>query len=148
MRRRRSPRHCSGTSSRCVCVCVVVASLYGLPWPGCGTRGLGLLETELAALDGDAPLTADVAFKLYDTYGFPVDLTEVRCIRERTQVWRLGVACLTCRRVGSPSLQMVTKERGVKVDVAGVEALMQRQREQARNAWTGSGGVPPPDGVK
>src|SRR5690606_26491284 len=55
-------------------------------------------------------LPGDVAFKLYDTYGFPVDLT--------TDALR---------------------PRGISVDLAGFNAAMERQREEARKAWTGSG---------
>ena len=72
-------------------------------------RGSRLLEEELEAADGK-PLSGAVAFKLYDTFGFPLDLTE-----------------------------LVAAERGVQVDTAGFEAEMERQREAGRAAWKGSG---------
>ncbi|HVZ91921.1 MAG TPA: alanine--tRNA ligase, partial [Rhizomicrobium sp.] len=73
-------------------------------------RGLKLLDEETAGLGAGAVLAGDVAFKLYDTYGFPLDLTED-----------------------------ALKPRGVKVDKSGFEAAMERQREDARRAWAGSG---------
>ncbi len=71
---------------------------------------MALLDQELDKLGAGAVLPGDVAFKLYDTYGFPLDLT-----------------------------QDALRERHVDVDVAGFEAAMQSQRTRARAAWTGSG---------
>ena len=67
--------------------------------------GMEILETALANRDkaGTRVIDGDTAFKLHDTFGFPVDLT--------------GDVC---------------RERGVKVDVAGFNVAMNRQREQAR----------------
>jgi alanyl-tRNA synthetase len=73
-------------------------------------RGLGLLADETASLGEGGTLPGDVAFKLYDTYGFPLDLT-----------------------------QDALRERGLGVDVAGFEAAMAEQRVRARAAWAGSG---------
>jgi alanyl-tRNA synthetase len=73
-------------------------------------RGLHLLGTEINALPSDAPLPGDVAFRLYDTYGFPVDLT-----------------------------QDALREVGRGVDMAGFEAAMAEQKARARAAWKGSG---------
>ncbi|HAU28933.1 MAG TPA: alanine--tRNA ligase [Rhodospirillaceae bacterium] len=73
-------------------------------------RGLKMLEDETGRLGAGQALPGAVAFKLYDTYGFPLDLT-----------------------------QDVLKAEKRPVDVAGFEALMERQREDARKAWTGSG---------
>jgi alanyl-tRNA synthetase len=73
-------------------------------------RGLRLLDEETARLAPGAPLPGEIAFKLYDTYGFPLDLT-----------------------------QDVLRGRGHAVAVAGFEAAMQRQREEARRSWVGSG---------
>ncbi|MGF1551571.1 MAG: alanine--tRNA ligase [Paracoccaceae bacterium] len=73
-------------------------------------RGLGLLEDELAGLPDGADLPGATAFKLYDTYGFPLDLT-----------------------------QDALRERGRAVDVAGFEIAMAEQKAQARAAWAGSG---------
>ncbi|MGE0094474.1 MAG: alanine--tRNA ligase [Alphaproteobacteria bacterium] len=73
-------------------------------------RGLKLLEDETAGLAKDAPLPGEVAFKLYDTYGFPVDLT-----------------------------QDILRGKGKTVDQAAFDAAMERQREIARRAWAGSG---------
>ncbi|EFI6377980.1 alanine--tRNA ligase [Escherichia coli] len=67
-------------------------------------RGLALLDEELAKLSGDA-LDGETAFRLYDTYGFPVDLTADVC-----------------------------RERNIKVDEAGFEAAMEEQRRRAREA--------------
>ncbi|EDU6099203.1 alanine--tRNA ligase [Salmonella enterica subsp. enterica] len=67
-------------------------------------RGLALLDEELAKLQGD-PLDGETAFRLYDTYGFPVDLTADVC-----------------------------RERNIKVDEAGFEAAMEEQRRRAREA--------------
>lgn len=67
-------------------------------------RGLALLDEELAKLQGDT-LDGETAFRLYDTYGFPVDLTEDVC-----------------------------RERNIKVDEAGFEAAMEEQRRRAREA--------------
>ncbi|HEI0002465.1 TPA: alanine--tRNA ligase [Escherichia coli] len=67
-------------------------------------RGLALLDEELAKLSGDT-LDGDTAFRLYDTYGFPVDLTADVC-----------------------------RERNIKVDEAGFEAAMEEQRRRAREA--------------
>ena len=75
-------------------------------------RGLGLLADAVADLASDAPLPGEVAFKLYDTYGFPIDLTED-----------------------------ALRAQGRAVDKAGFDAAMARQREQARAAWAGSGDV-------
>ena len=67
-------------------------------------RGLALLDEELAKLSGDT-LDGETAFRLYDTYGFPVDLTADGC-----------------------------RERNIKVDEAGFEAAMEEQRRRAREA--------------
>jgi alanyl-tRNA synthetase len=73
-------------------------------------RGLGLLAEEVSALGEGGVLPGAVAFKLYDTYGFPLDLT-----------------------------QDALREQGLGVDVAGFEAAMAEQRVRARAAWAGSG---------
>ena len=73
-------------------------------------RGLGLLAEETARLGDRQPLPGAVAFRLYDTYGFPLDLT-----------------------------QDALREEGREVDLTGFEAAMQEQRVRARAAWAGSG---------
>ena len=73
-------------------------------------RGLGLLDEASRGLkEGDA-LPGDTAFRLYSTYGFPLDLT-----------------------------QDALKLRGIKVDAAGFEAAMEAEKDKARKAWKGSG---------
>jgi alanyl-tRNA synthetase len=67
-------------------------------------RGLALLDDELAKLQGDT-LDGETAFRLYDTYGFPVDLTADVC-----------------------------RERGLKVDEQGFEQAMEAQRRRARES--------------
>jgi alanyl-tRNA synthetase len=73
-------------------------------------RGLKMLEDETSKLSKGQKLAGDVAFKLYDTYGFPLDLT-----------------------------QDALKAQGLSVDVAGFEARMDEQKKAARAAWAGSG---------
>ncbi|MDP7186931.1 MAG: alanine--tRNA ligase [Paracoccaceae bacterium] len=73
-------------------------------------RGLRLLDDELAGLEQDAPLSGQAAFKLYDTYGFPLDLT-----------------------------QDALREKGREVDTDGFDAAMAEQKAKARAAWAGSG---------
>ncbi len=73
-------------------------------------RGLRLLEEELARLPDGAPLPGEIAFKLYDTFGFPLDLT-----------------------------QDVLRGQGRSVDIEGFDRAMQRQRDEARKHWKGSG---------
>ena len=72
-------------------------------------KGLRLLDDEVSKLSGDT-LAGDVAFKLYDTYGFPLDLT-----------------------------QDALRAQNLQVDVAGFNASMEEQRAKARAAWAGSG---------
>jgi alanyl-tRNA synthetase len=72
-------------------------------------RGLKLLDDELGKISGDT-LAGDVAFKLYDTYGFPLDLT-----------------------------QDALRERGLAVDTDGFDKAMEKQRAEARANWSGSG---------
>ncbi len=67
-------------------------------------RGLALLDEDLSKLKGDT-LDGETAFRLYDTYGFPVDLTADVC-----------------------------RERNIKVDEAGFEAAMEEQRRRARES--------------
>jgi alanyl-tRNA synthetase len=73
-------------------------------------RGLRLLEEEDAKLSPGASFPGEVAFRLYDTYGFPLDLTED-----------------------------VLRGRDRKVETAGFDQSMARQREEARRSWVGSG---------
>jgi alanyl-tRNA synthetase len=73
-------------------------------------RGLRLLEEETAKLGGDGALPGEVAFKLYDTFGFPLDLT-----------------------------QDILRGQGRAIDTAGFDTAMERQRAAARKAWAGSG---------
>lgn len=68
-------------------------------------HGMAILESELAAMAGKGIFNGETAFKLHDTFGFPLDLTADIC-----------------------------RERGVTVDGAGFEAAMNRQKEQARAA--------------
>ncbi|MDG2345556.1 MAG: alanine--tRNA ligase [Opitutae bacterium] len=68
-------------------------------------RGLAMFEQEIA--DGKQQLCGEFAFKLYDTFGFPIDLTQLLCA-----------------------------ERGLKVDMATFEQHMEAQRERARSART------------
>ena len=73
-------------------------------------RGLALLDDASAGLgEGDA-LAGETAFKLYDTYGFPLDLT-----------------------------QDALRSRGIEVDVKGFDAAMAEQKAKARASWSGSG---------
>jgi alanyl-tRNA synthetase len=73
-------------------------------------RGLELLEGAIDAAGEGGTLEGDTVFRLYDTFGFPVDLTE-----------------------------LIAEERGLSVDHAGYEAAMQAQREAGRANWKGSG---------
>jgi alanyl-tRNA synthetase len=73
-------------------------------------RGLGLLAESSGSLKKGATFSGDVAFKLYDTYGFPLDLT-----------------------------QDALKSRDITVDVDAFNAAMEKQKEEARKAWKGSG---------
>jgi alanyl-tRNA synthetase len=73
-------------------------------------RGLKLLDDELGRIPEGGDLPGPAAFKLYDTYGFPLDLT-----------------------------QDALREKGRGVDVQGFEAAMDEQRKKARAAWVGSG---------
>jgi alanyl-tRNA synthetase len=73
-------------------------------------RGLRLLDEASETLRSGDTLPGEVAFKLYDTYGFPYDLTED-----------------------------ALKAKGIGVDAAGFNAAMERQRAEARKSWAGSG---------
>jgi len=73
-------------------------------------KGLGLLAEASSGLTKGATFPGDVAFKLYDTYGFPLDLTED-----------------------------ALRARGIGVDTKAFKAAMEKQREEARRAWKGSG---------
>ena len=73
-------------------------------------RGLKLLDEELVHVADGGELDGETAFKLYDTYGFPLDLT-----------------------------QDALREKGRTVDVAGFDAAMAEQKAKARAAWSGTG---------
>lgn len=73
-------------------------------------RGLGLLDDASRTLGKGDVLAGDVAFRLYDTFGFPLDLT-----------------------------QDALKPRGIGVDLKAFDAAMQEQKAKAREAWKGSG---------
>ncbi|MDG1998437.1 MAG: alanine--tRNA ligase [Amylibacter sp.] len=73
-------------------------------------RGLRLLDAELDGMQEGQALDGETAFKLYDTFGFPLDLT-----------------------------QDALREKGVEVDTDAFDAAMDAQKAKARAAWTGSG---------
>jgi len=73
-------------------------------------RGLSILDTESAGLSQGATFSGETAFTLYDTYGFPLDLT-----------------------------QDALRPRGIVVDTGAFDAAMQLQKQKARAAWAGSG---------
>jgi alanyl-tRNA synthetase len=73
-------------------------------------RGLSILEDETKSLKQGGRLKGETAFTLYDTYGFPLDLT-----------------------------QDALRARGIGVDVEGFNAAMEKQKEKARASWAGSG---------
>ncbi|HMA72732.1 MAG TPA: alanine--tRNA ligase [Xanthobacteraceae bacterium] len=73
-------------------------------------RGLAILDEESRNLKRGDNLKGEIAFTLYDTFGFPLDLT-----------------------------QDALKSRGIGVDLTGFNAAMERQRETARASWAGSG---------
>lgn len=73
-------------------------------------KGLKLLSEETEGLSAGDVLNGETAFKLYDTYGFPLDLT-----------------------------QDALRAKNITVDVAGFESAMARQKAEARKSWAGSG---------
>ena len=73
-------------------------------------KGLKLLDEELASLDKNTPLAGEVAFQLYDTYGFPLDLT-----------------------------QDILREKNVLLQEEGFKKSMENHRAKAKAAWAGSG---------
>jgi alanyl-tRNA synthetase len=73
-------------------------------------RGLSLLDEETAGLGDGSVFSGDTAFRLYDTYGFPLDLT-----------------------------QDALRARNITVDTGAFDAAMARQKAEARKAWSGSG---------
>ncbi len=73
-------------------------------------RGMTLLEEATATLQPGQALAGEIAFKLYDTYGFPLDLT-----------------------------QDALRARGIEVDLEGFDTAMERQRQSGRENWAGSG---------
>ncbi len=74
------------------------------------SRGLRLLDEATADLAAGSVLDGETAFRLYDTFGFPLDLT-----------------------------QDALRPRGIAVDIKGFETAMARQKAEARKAWAGSG---------
>jgi alanyl-tRNA synthetase len=74
------------------------------------SRGLAILDQATRHLSRGGVLSGETAFRLYDTYGFPLDLT-----------------------------QDALRPRGIAVDTKGFAAAMERQRQEARKAWAGSG---------
>jgi alanyl-tRNA synthetase len=74
------------------------------------SRGLGLLEDATASLKAGDMLDGETAFKLYDTYGFPLDLT-----------------------------QDALRQRDISVNLDGFQDAMERQKAEARKNWAGSG---------
>ncbi len=74
------------------------------------SKGLRVLEDDIKDLPAGGVLAGENAFKLYDTYGFPLDLT-----------------------------QDILKSKNIKVDTSGFEQKMQEQKRRAREAWQGSG---------
>ena len=74
------------------------------------SRGIDLLGAETIDMNKGDVLAGDTAFKLYDTYGFPLDLT-----------------------------QDALRQRGIEVDTDGFDAAMERQKAEARASWSGSG---------
>lgn len=73
-------------------------------------KGMRLLDEEIANLPSGAKLSGETAFKLYDTYGFPLDLT-----------------------------QDALKNKNIEVDTDGFDACMAKQKAEARKNWAGSG---------
>lgn len=73
-------------------------------------KGMKLLDDEVSKLASGSKLSGETAFKLYDTYGFPLDLT-----------------------------QDALKSRNMEVDVEGFNACMEKQKAEARKNWAGSG---------
>ncbi len=73
-------------------------------------KGLKLLEEESSSLSAGSTLSGEIAFKLYDTYGFPLDLTED-----------------------------ILKAKNIAINNAEFDQQMEQQRERARKAWVGSG---------
>ncbi|PZO72901.1 MAG: alanine--tRNA ligase [Mesorhizobium amorphae] len=73
-------------------------------------RGLGLLEDATKDMGEGGQLSGETAFRLYDTYGFPLDLT-----------------------------QDALRQRGITVDLPGFDGAMERQKAEARSHWAGSG---------
>ncbi|MGC0372095.1 MAG: hypothetical protein DGJ47_000800, partial [Rickettsiaceae bacterium] len=73
-------------------------------------RGLKLLQDESSSISVGGKLSGETAFKLYDTYGFPLDLTED-----------------------------ILKKQKISVDKKGFDTQMQEQKERARKVWSGSG---------
>ena len=73
-------------------------------------RGMGLLEKSILDLSSSESFSGDIAFKLYDTYGFPIDLTED-----------------------------VLRSKGHALDMKGFQKCMKAQQEVARASWAGSG---------
>lgn len=73
-------------------------------------RGLKLLDEATVTMKPGDTLSGDIAFRLYDTFGFPRDLTED-----------------------------ALRERGMKLDESGFDTAMAHQRTEARKAWAGSG---------
>ena len=73
-------------------------------------RGLGLLADATRDMGEGDRLNGETAFKLYDTYGFPLDLT-----------------------------QDALRQRGIGVDIEGFQVAMERQKAEARASWAGSG---------
>jgi alanyl-tRNA synthetase len=73
-------------------------------------RGLGLLSDATETMSAGDRLDGETAFRLYDTFGFPLDLT-----------------------------QDALRQRGIAVDTAGFDVAMQRQKAEARASWSGSG---------
>jgi alanyl-tRNA synthetase len=76
------------------------------------SKGLKLLDEELSKIGFNKTLSGDVAFKLYDTYGFPLDLTVD-----------------------------ILRSQDLQVDNEGFDQSMQQQKEKAKAAWKGSGDV-------
>ncbi|HVJ65288.1 MAG TPA: alanine--tRNA ligase [Bdellovibrionota bacterium] len=82
-------------------------------------KGLGILETAFGKASSNKVLPADLTFQLYDSFGFPLDLTA-----------------------------LIAKERGYQVDEAGFDTHMKKQQERSRASWKGSGARTIPDAVK